>query len=619
MPLSSLFVLVGIVLTGYPLAAALRLSWPERWLASACLGLVGSAAVTWLTGILLPSLRPDLLVWAAAAAGGALALRDFRAGGLRLPRPEREGLWLTALATALCALQYGIVATSGWRDGALYLASHHARDGSIHLAIAAMLRPGSAFSSPWPPPFPSWGDIPLANYHPLGDVLVALVSAHPGQATAYFRLFPPLYSLLLIGTVYWTLKEWGAPRAVRAFGAALTILCGSLGHFVHLFSRSATGDPFWESHFWMSQTFSMLYNPPLALSLGVLMAGLALLSGWRRRPKTTALALGILWGLGFGLKAFMTVLLIPSLALAFVLANSAERRFLGLTLTSVLLGAAAMAASTMSPNGRALHLEPLWPLVNMPWRLGLPPLESWPLSRPAACLGLGLLYVAGNLGLRVAGLPGAWADLRAPRSGPLSQRVAAAAAFLGLALPLFVASEGVIWNTIQFGYYPLALLPLWAAPWLWMKLSRGGARARVVWACLIVVLALPTTVNTLTLTRFGIVIPKSEVAALAAIRDRTKPGSPVLIWPFAVPGRIDLGYAGFSPPVFSDETSYVPALCARPAYFASPISLAVMRIGSAARHDEIVHLFRTATRPEAEAWLKKRGIEAVYRAEPNPR
>lgn len=614
---SSLFVLAGLVLAGYPLASSLRLSWPERWLASACLGLVGGSAIAWLTGILLPFLRPDLLIWVAAVIGGARAFRDFKVGGLRLPRPGRTGLWLGAAAAALCALQCGIVATSGWRDGALYLASHHARDGSLHLAIAAMLRPGSAFSSPWPPPCPSWADLPLVNYHPLSDVLLALVSAHPGQATAYFRLLPPLYSLLLIGTVYWTLKEWGASRALSAFGAALTILCGSLGHLVHLFGRLEPLGPFWESHFWMSQPFSMLYNPPLSLSLGALMAGLALLSGWRRRPTATALALGVLWGLGFGVKAFMTVLMIPSLALALVLANSSERRVLWLSLTSVLLGGAAMAASTMSQSGRALHLEPLWPLVNMPWRLGLAPLESWPLPRPVACLCLGLLYVLGNLGLRVAGLSGAWEAFRAPRQpGRLAQRVAAAAAFLGLTLPLFIASEGIIWNTIQFGYYSLALLPLWAAPWLWTKLSRGGMAARAAWAFLFAALALPTTVNTLLLTRFGTVIPKAEVEALAAIRERTKPGSPVLISPFAVPGRVDRGFAGFSPPVFSDDSSYVPALSARPAYFASPLSLVVLRIGAPARRDEIVRLFRTATRLEAEAWLKKRGIEAVYQAQP---
>ncbi|MBI3288670.1 MAG: hypothetical protein HYZ74_04040, partial [Elusimicrobia bacterium] len=237
------------------------------------------------------------------------------------------------------------------------------------------------------------------------------------------------------------------------------------------------------------------------------------------------------------------------------------------------------------------------------------------LPRALACLGLGVLYVVGNLGLRVAGIAGAWGALRSATDP--AQRVAATTAFLGLALPLFVASEGVVWNTIQFGYFGLALLPLWAAPALWARLRQGSSAARICWAVVFAFLALPTTVQTLAWTRFGTVIPKAEVEALAAIKARTKPGSPVLISPFPVPGRVDRGFDGFSPPVYSDESSYVPALCARPSYFSSPLSLAVLRVGDVSRRAEIARLFQTATRAEGDAWLKARGIEAIYQAKPD--
>src|SRR5262249_32374369 len=129
------------------------------------------------------------------------------------------------------------------------------------------LRPSDEFALPWPPPTPFWGDRPLSNYHPLSDVILALVSGHEDQVTAYFRVLPPLYSLLFSGGVAFTLKEWGASPSTRALGMALAVACGSLGHLLRPLGFHPL-DIFWESHFWMSQPFSMLYNPPLALSFG---------------------------------------------------------------------------------------------------------------------------------------------------------------------------------------------------------------------------------------------------------------------------------------------------------------------------------------------------------------
>ena len=82
--------LVGVVLCGYPLAAALKLPFKPRLLAMVAIGLPLGCALTWLSGVFLPLPRPDLLMWLLSAWGASMLVRDVRVVGEHR-RPQRTG------------------------------------------------------------------------------------------------------------------------------------------------------------------------------------------------------------------------------------------------------------------------------------------------------------------------------------------------------------------------------------------------------------------------------------------------------------------------------------------------------------------------------------------------
>ena len=610
--------LAALILAGYPLAARLRLPWDARLLTATAVGLVGGAALAWLTGVLAPALRPDAPVWALSLVGMVLLLRDLWRCQARHWHVERGWALVLVSVLAVAALQYSFTVTSGWRDGSLVLVGHHSHDGAWHLAIAAMLRPGEAFATPWPPPNPVWADQPLVNYHPLSDVLVALLAPHEAQVTAYFQVLPAVYSLLVLSAAAWVAREWGASYRTTALTVVLTGLTGSLGHLVALLGEP----PSWESAFWMSQLISMLVNPPWALSFGALLVGLALFSRHSAPPVTTACVLGILWGVSFGVKAYLPVLVVPALAFASLRAPAAERRRPLLALGAVLLGAAAMLLLTTRAAAGVLYFEPrwlLWTLLVAPDRLGLPlqVVKTWPLPlQLPAMAGLALLalplYVAGNLGIRLLGLPRAWHAVRNPPGSTTAtaQCAAAAIAGLGLLLPLLLGQRGVIWNTIQFGYYALGLLVLWTAPEIARRLAAASPTRRAGLALLLAALALPTTAHSLLTHPGGTVIPAAEVAKLRQLRETLPVGSRILIAPDAPPVRAASLPPGFQPAAPA-ETAYVAAIMGRPTYCADPLTLRVLNLPGEQRRAEFTHVLRLPP-PARQAWLAARRIAAIY-------
>jgi hypothetical protein len=625
--LPALLRLIGLLLAGYPLAAALRLPWIPRLITASTLGLVSSAALAWGVGVLLPAVRPDLPVWMLALLGGALLIRDLRRSRPLHLKPSPGQTLAAGVAIGVAALQCALVANSGWRGGSLYLATHHSHDASWHLAIAAMLRPGTEFATPWPPPNPVWADQPLSNYHPLSDVIVALLAPHEEHVNVYFRVLPPLYALLIAGAAAWTAREWGGSAAICALTVALVGLCGGLGHLVALVGGYR---PYWSSVFWLGQTFGVLINPPMALSLAALFTGLALLSRRESPPLATAAAVGVLWGLSFGLKAYLSVLAAAALALAALLASPADRRRLVLAFGVVMLGAVLMMVLTTRGAAGTFFFQPkwlLWTLLISPERVGLrvDGVRQWPLPLQLPALALLALfalacYVVGNLGVRVFGLPGAWRALRGKNGPPdtqAAQRVGAAIAGIGLVIPLLLAQRGAMWNSIQFADFALPLLPLWAAPQIVRWVASLPAPGRAAGVAALLAFALPTTLHTLWMNRWGNVIPPEEITALRDLKGRVPAGGRILVSPAPVPARAALPRDRFVPPTPSTETAYVAALTARPTYYADPLTLGNLGFPEAQRREEILQALRLPP-PLLEQWLAERRIAAVYTAPPGP-
>lgn len=620
--------LAMLVAAGYPLASGLGLSWPARLLAAMALGLVGGPALAWAAGVLLPFLRPELPVLVLALWGIACLVRDLRRSRPWSRRLERGPFLVLGAMLIVTALQCSVVVGTHWERGSLVIANLHSHDALWHLAIAALLRPDGAFATPWPPPNPVWADERLVNYHPLTDVLVALLAPHDGQVSAYFHVLPPVYGLLFTGSTAWVARRWGASYPAAAFTVLLAGLCGSLGHLVALL----TGEPpVWASAFWLSQPSSMCYNPPLSLSYGVLLVGLALLSRARLPLPPTAAALAVLWGASFGVKAYLPALVLPSLALAALLAPAPERRGLAVLLGAMALGAGALFLLTTRGASGLLVYDPgwlVWTLLGQGDRIGVlvtRTLEALPgEARPAAVvawLAAGVpLYVAGNLGVRMVGLGPAWrAFVGRAEVAPgtlAAQRTAFGISVLGLLLPLLFRQAGINWNSIQFAYYLLALIPLWAAPRLltWISGPRGTGM-RLLRGAVLTLLALPTTVQMLTLNSGGTIIPASEVAALRELRSRVPVGGVIAVQPGPVPGRPTPQSRGYYAPIDPTGNAYVAALTGRPTYYADPITLEILLLPGKRRLTD-VQWGLSQPEPARREWLAARGIQAVYTVPP---
>lgn len=616
--------LAMLLAAGYLLARSLGLPWRTRLLTAAALGLTGGPALAWLVGVLVPAVRPDLPLLGLGLAGAACAVRDLRKTPPNSLRPDRGLLLVLAAALAVTAYQCSVVVGTHWEHGNLVIANLHAHDAFWHLAIAAMLRPGAEFASPWPPPNPVWADVRLTNYHPLTDVLVALLAPHEGQLSAYFHVLPPLYCLVFAGATAWVARLWGATYGQAAFTVLLTGLCGSLGHLVAL---TGSGPEIWDSAFWLSQPWSMCNNPPLSLSYGALMVGLALLSLPKAPLAARAAALGILWGASFGVKAYLPALVIPALALAALLAPAPERKSLAVIFAAVAAGAGALLLLTTQEAAGLMVYDPGWLLstiIGQGDRVGL--LAGRTLRgvtqdmRPLvvfAWFGAALpLYVFGNLGVRVAGLRRAWRVFtgreEAEPGTTTAQRTALGVCALGLLVPLLFKQKGVEWNTIQFGYYPLGLLPLWAGPRVldWIN-ARPAPAMRALRVAGVALLALPTTLQRLADPPTGSIIPASELAALRELNRTVPVGGIIAVQPGQVAGRPMPQSHGFYKSPDPTGSAYVAALTARPTYFADPLTLQILLLPGKERGQEVVAGL-ALPEPQRKQWLSDRGIQGVY-------
>ena len=612
--LISLLALAVLLAAAYPLAAALQLSWRPRLLTALALGLTGGPALAWTFGVLLPVVRPDLPLLLLGLVGAVFLVRDLRQSPPQSLKLDRAALPVLAAMLIVAVVQCSVVSGTRWEQGRLVMANMFPHDMLWHLSIAAMLRPAEGFALPWPPPNPVWSDARLVNYHPLTDVLVALLAPHDAHVAVYAQVLPPLYSLLFAGSTAWVARRWGASYGEAAVTVLLVGVCGSFGHLVALLNEGQPAS--WDSAFWLSQPWTMCNNPPLALSYGALMVGLALLSTPQARRAPLVGALAILWGLSFGVKAYLPALVIPSLAVALLAAPRAERRWLTLSLVAAAAGAGAMLLLTTRGAAGMLLYDPAWLAFKMLFqtdRLGgllkrtIAPLA--PENRPpvvfawfAAALPL---YVVGNLGLRATGLRSALRIVRGKEEVPdgtvTAQRVAFGVTVLGLLMPLLFKQRGVEWNTVQFGYYPLALSSLWAGPRLLRWIRGSGTTWKVALRTFVVLLlALPTTIQLLAVgAHSGSEISASEVTALWELGKQVPVGAPILVDP------------GPDPRTGPCSTAYVAALTGRPTYYADWLTLEILLLPGPERVAEVQHGLKLPE-PERQRWLDDRGIRAVY-------
>lgn len=402
-------------------------------------------------------------------------------------------------------LGLGVIAQSSlvWRsglvrhDGSVQFTEY--RDALWHLALIEEL------ASRVPPLHPGFAGVNLTHYHFLTDLFFgSLLRVLPLDPLDFFFRVVPIFLSLLFGLVLLSLARnflKGRENLLLFFG----YFTGSLAWMLPIFF---SGMAWQESSFWVSQTFSMLINPPLALSLSILGFLGVLLSyltkDWQLRLE---LMTAVLAGSLIGFKVYAGVLMAFGL-LAFGLACllAGEKRVVRMGVLAFLVTSAVFfPTNELAGSSQFLIWSPGWflrAMVENSDRVYLPKLV---LAEQALRSGRGwfrltglylfelVLFFGGNFGVRAIGflglkrLWGRWG--KAVGSFWLMILVS------GVVFPLLFIQKGSVANTIQTFYYSLVVADLFLVTVLAGWVGRFKPRVGFLVLLTILLAAIPTSVR----------------------------------------------------------------------------------------------------------------------------
>jgi len=326
-------------------------------------------------------------------------------------------------------------------------------DGVWHHALIGEL------TRNFPPHNPAFAGEKLTNYHFFYDLLVA-ATAKLTRITIpdlIYRYYPISFSLLLgIGT-YFLAKEFLQKKLAIFISLYFIYFGSSFGWVVEWIREGNFGG---ESAFWANQPVSMNINPPFAISLVLLIAAALVFSVFeKRKDLASSLILIIISGSLIGFKVYAGLIFLAALG-ALALVNSYKLVFGAILLLSLLI---------FLPQNRGasslLVFAPFWfihSMIDFGDRVGWLRLSQarmaylargeWLKFTLAESLGF-VIFVVGNLGTRVVGLVSFFQK----------RDILFWLTFFSFLPPLVFIQKGNPWNTIQFLYYFLFLMSLFAA------------------------------------------------------------------------------------------------------------------------------------------------------------
>jgi len=533
-------------------------------------------------------------------------------------RPEKKALALIGLGGGLVA---ATMVRSGMIDSlGMGFWGPNGHDGIWHLSLINQVQKGI------PPLNPVFSGERLSQYHWGFDYLAGLAAKTTSLSSldVYFRLFP-LLTIFFIGFLgYRLVNKVAKDKTAGWWFVWLSFFAGSFGWLVTLLREGKIGG---ESLFWAMQSASTLINPPFALSLVLLLLGLNLWFGWKGSTSwKKAVFLGILFGLTAGIKVYGGILVIIALFLYWargvVVGGKSRFNFITWSLAAITGGLLLFFMGVFS-GPPALVFKPLWfthSLVESLDKLYWPKLAglrinlvgqwlSWKLPFLLAIeLGLVVLFVVGNLGLRVIGL-WHWGARAAKKK---IEDFDWLMVFIGLpafVLPLIFVQRGTTWNTIQFFYYFLFIVNFYLAFWL-ARLSQRGRR--MAWlAAAFGILAALTSFSTLK-DYFGYpppaAVPYYELEGLGFL-SRQDDGV-VLTYPYNQFKK--KGVDSPLPLYLYETTAYVSAFGNKIAHLEDEMNLEITGFSWRERRGKVDKFFASRDRIWARGFLVNNRIDYIY-------
>jgi hypothetical protein len=282
----------------------------------------------------------------------------------------------------------------------------------------------------------------------------------------------------------------------------------------------------WDSIFWVGSPVGHIFNPGVSSSHLFLLMGLwALIRWWRERRYGFLCLVALFWGLLPGFKMYPAALVLIALFLVALLRWLKARDYSLLWAWLAMLPIFALSYLPMNSQVKSLvHFLPGFNLGTMlvaPDRMALMTStqlkilfaqQPWLVALIMA--GLLVVFVVGNLGVRIMALPMFYKSLRFfPQADPILL-FTSLMALGGLAAPVLFVQTGVQWNTIQFVYPVLILASLPAAEQFWRWVEKIPRSRQRLWLGLVLALGLPGFIQLWLIVNWTSGIPPQIFAAL---------------------------------------------------------------------------------------------------------
>lgn len=392
-----------------------------------------------------------------------------------------------------------------------------------------------------PPQNPIYAGSNLTGYHYFYDLLVAQTSliTRINPRDLIYRLFPVLFSLLLgIGTYILSLKLFRR-KQIALFSVFFAYFGSSLGWIVTLLKNGAISG---ESVFWMNQPVSFNINPPFAISLLIYIGFILALFEYN---KNKSLKIGVLIILLVtslvGFKVYASVISLGSLGLVGMLNLIKEKRWDTLVIFFLtLITSVVLFLTNNILTSSVLVFKPFWflnSMIDADDRVGWVKLS---LARQAyestgayykyilLQLFVFLLFIIGNLGTRIFAV---FTDFKKYlKENILIHLLILSGLLISFTIPMLFIQKGNSWNTIQFGYYGLYFIGLYAGASLYsISKSMGKLGTAIVFLLIIFtpLSSLMTFANAFSQPNYQIM--QNEAEALLELA--TYPDKNILIYP----------------------------------------------------------------------------------------
>ena len=449
----------------------------------------------------------------------------------------------------------------------------------------------------------------LTNYHFVFDYISGLASRvfNLSPVTLYFVAYPIIISLSITFLLSSLFGKWKFGTVSSTLSYFFVFLSGSLGFITSLIQ--GRGMFLGESAFWANQSVSLLLNPPFALSLVVILLLLLLLEKYPHPKYSQLILIGFTGGLLAQVKIYAFILVCLALVL-----NKKIKELIAIGSVGFLI-----TLPFTSISGSPFVFSPLWftkSIFASPDRVWWQKfVQAWQayeaggvwVKLVAVNIIALTVFLLGNLSTRIAAFKYIF-----QKKLTLTENLALTISLLGIVIPLIVIQSVNPWNTIQFIYYSLFFLGVFAGPGIFLILKSIKSKLAVISIISLVLLAtFATSIGTLW-DYLGFYsssrISNTELLALDKLKDQ--PSGIVLSPLFSkkLAGKVPTpkplyGYV---------STAYISAFSGQPEYLSDTINLDITGFNYTQKARDQQRFYQTSDQIWARNFLKTENISYVY-------